>query len=426
MVLPVAALILINCVVVEVAVRAYFAWEIGPRVFFYGTPWHRQAVEVNRDEDRERPVTRSVQFHEQRVDVLEEGTLAMSSYTKYYPNEKKQTQSHDRTAMYDVQINEHGFRGDSFDIQKPAGTVRILTLGASSTFGYHNREDETYPFLLERALEAASGERGRFEVINFAIPHATTDQIIAMLWNEGFRLDPDVITFYEGANDAAVIEPRDGDSGWSFRQMIVDRSLFLALVDRFAPFSRETDLEWCWNDGLAAQRERVFLRNLDWIREECERRGIVFVVATQQFRSTLLASEGLEGVTYAQEVEFVRGKVRDGVLGPGSKQKEASDAAFGLRVNSDDPWAIAVLNGYDFPRAMLVHARLMEGLRAWATTYDVPLVDVVEKLDSQRHLLVNWVHLRPEANAVVARALAEEILEQLQSGDRSRDRLAGP
>lgn len=413
--LKVALLLLINFAAVEAAVRAYFAWQLGPRVLLYGTSWQRRAVEVS--EDRGASIPWSVQSHDKRVDLKGTGIPGKSSYTKYYPNEKKQTHSPDRSTTYDVGINEHGFRGESFEIAKPEGTLRVLTLGASSTFGYHSRDEETYPFQLERALEAASGEVGRFEVINFAIPHSTTDHVLAMLWNEGFRLDPDVITFYEGANDAAVIEAREDDLLQGVGQVAVDHSLALALLDRFVPFSRDVDLEWWWSDGLAARRERAFLGNLDRIREECERRGIVFIVATQQFRSTLVKSDELKNLTYEEEVQFVREKLRAGALGPAVKEKEKGffEAAFELRMEEGDAEALAFLNGYDFPRAMLVHARLMDGLRAWAKSHGVPLVDVIETLDFQRHLLVNWVHLQPEANAIIADVLADEILRQLKS-----------
>ena len=97
------------------------------------------------------------------------------------------------------------------------------------------------------------------------------------------------------------------------------------------------------------------------------------------------------------------------------KEKGFFEAAFELRMEEGDAEALAFLNGYDFPRAMLVHARLMDGLRAWAKSHGVPLVDVIETLDFQRHLLVNWVHLQPEANAIIADVLADEILRQLKS-----------
>jgi len=51
-----------------------------------------------------------------------------------------------------LSINSHGFRGKEFSIAKPDDVIRVLTLGASSTFGFFNKDDETYPYLLEQRL----------------------------------------------------------------------------------------------------------------------------------------------------------------------------------------------------------------------------------------------------------------------------------
>jgi hypothetical protein len=59
----------------------------------------------------------------------------------------------------------------------------------------------------------------------------------------------------------------------------------------------------------------------------------------------------------------------------------------------------------------------MDDLRAWASREQVPLVDVIRELDGNRDLMVNWVHLRGEANAIIARALAREIRTQLARVD---------
>ena len=54
--------------------------------------------------------------------------------------------------------------------------------------------------------------------------------------------------------------------------------------------------------------------------------------------------------------------------------------------------------------------RLMQDLETWAREHELPFVDFRKILDEQRHLMVSWVHLGPEANAMMAEALAAEIL----------------
>jgi len=55
--------------------------------------------------------------------------------------------------------------------------VRVVTLGASSTFGFHNRDDQTYPRQLENLLNQEARGSTRYEVINLGIPHLTSDEI---------------------------------------------------------------------------------------------------------------------------------------------------------------------------------------------------------------------------------------------------------
>jgi len=43
--IKILALVVLNLLVAEAAVRLYFATQVGPRVLLYGTPWHRNVVE---------------------------------------------------------------------------------------------------------------------------------------------------------------------------------------------------------------------------------------------------------------------------------------------------------------------------------------------------------------------------------------------
>ena len=99
----------------------------------------------------------------------------------------------------------HLFRGRDFQTQKAPGVIRVVTLGASSTFGYYDRDEETYPFLLETLLNAESPESLRFEVINLGIPHLKMASIYQLFMAEALPLQPDIVTFYEGNNDAGSI-----------------------------------------------------------------------------------------------------------------------------------------------------------------------------------------------------------------------------
>ncbi len=76
-----------------------------------------------------------------------------------------------------IRINSLGFRGKDFSPQKEEGTYRIVCLGWSSTFGFFNRDDYTYPAILERLFDESVKDR-KVEVINAGIPHFSTDALI--------------------------------------------------------------------------------------------------------------------------------------------------------------------------------------------------------------------------------------------------------
>jgi len=106
---------------------------------------------------------------------------------------------------------------------KPPGTIRIVCLGDSVTFGYRvpvvwpDRPTEydpdwlPYPMLLEKHLRAANPRRN-IEVITMAVPGYTSHQGLAWLRREIARLEPDLLTVSFGWNDASLSDVPDRDA----------------------------------------------------------------------------------------------------------------------------------------------------------------------------------------------------------------------
>jgi lysophospholipase L1-like esterase len=78
--------------------------------------------------------------------------------------------THDRP----VRINALGLRAPEMRPEPDAGTVRVLALGDSQTFGNGLALEETWPKQLERALTATGGLR--WEVVNAGVPGSDTWQ----------------------------------------------------------------------------------------------------------------------------------------------------------------------------------------------------------------------------------------------------------
>jgi len=368
---------LVTGLLTEVGARVIFAAQTGPRTLFYGTRFHRP-----------KPLPDTVMQHGNQV----------AGYTKYFPNEERLDYNPDTRKQFRVTINNHGFRGRDFQVEKATGTIRVVTLGASSTLGYHNRDDETYPHLLEEYLNrAAHGQR--FEVINLGVPHLRSWEILALFRTEGLPLRPDVVTFYEGINDAGQVDIETNLGKLSEHEAMLrgrativstlatvyralkQRSILFALVDSLL----EGKPGWTYSkkdyEKHVVGKKELFLRNVSAIHDLCKEKGIVFIVMTQQARSMLIRD--VKGLTYEAEAELVRNQLD----------------AKGVQIEAI---------------AFLTHKTLMEGLDEWARSNGVPTVDVISLLNEDRDVLWTWVHLRRRGNEMIARALSAEILRQLE------------
>jgi len=121
--------------------------------------------------------------------------------------------------------NAHGMRGPETTIKKEKGTWRIAALGDSTMFGWGVKQEQAYPAVLEKALNAA-GDSRRYEVLNFAVPGYNTAIEAEVYKQRAAAFDPDLILIQFDVNDLALpnflFEPPD--------MLTLKRSYLLALV----------------------------------------------------------------------------------------------------------------------------------------------------------------------------------------------------
>lgn len=314
-------------------------------------------------------------------------------YSRYAPGQRKRNRD-EYGHISEIRINNLGFRGGDVAIDKPDGTYRVIALGASSTFGYRNRDDETWPHDLEMALEARRTARGcadvaRFEVLNLGIPHLNAENLHALLLAEGLPLQPDLVAFYEGANETRLIDASLAQRAVSALgdRLLVARFVRTLLRERLASFDAAE---------LDAQLARIappWLARLDAIADACAAHGVPLLVASQQAKSFAVEPERMRGVPYAREVEIVSAKLAD-------------EGRVGLK-----------------ELVFLMQAALMRDLERWAAhrgAGEVIYVDGIGALDGDRDGLLSWVHLSAHANRVLAEALAEPIFERACAGASPR------
>ena len=92
-----------------------------------------------------------------------------------------------------VQVNSHGTRGREFSAAKPAGTLRIISLGDSRTFGWGLSEAETYSGLLEKQLQEQFGATKKIEVINCGVNAWSYPQMSVFCREFALKWQPDLV-----------------------------------------------------------------------------------------------------------------------------------------------------------------------------------------------------------------------------------------
>ncbi len=132
-----------------------------------------------------------------------------------------------------VTINHQGFRGPEIVVPKPADTIRVAFLGASTTYCAEVSSDErTWPHMVMQLLgESFPGVT--FDYINAGVPGYGLDSIQRNFERRVLPLQPDVVVIYEATNDLTsnsfklarsrglVVEHPEEHMGWLSRHSLL-------------------------------------------------------------------------------------------------------------------------------------------------------------------------------------------------------------
>ena len=100
---------------------------------------------------------------------------------------------------YQVTINALGTRGGAIEQPKRTGSIRVLCLGDSYTFGAQVDDDEAFPAVLDRLLQAVPAPGA--SAINAGASGFTITDELAYLQTKGLRFEPDVVVLVFTQND---------------------------------------------------------------------------------------------------------------------------------------------------------------------------------------------------------------------------------
>ena len=300
--------------------------------------------------------------------------------------------TYDRVVL--ATINRFGLRGTLPVMPKPAGRVRIVALGGSTTFGYAVADGEDWPSQLGRRL----GDR--YDVVNGGRPGATTFRDFAYLRDHLLKLEPDVVVLYEGFNDMwRAVRRHAGDQP---DYGIVDEGLPAS----DAPLDQGEPAQWPWRISFLAYRGARWLSaRLDvwkpsWPEPPVGGGPFVFNPAVVSiYERNLKAMVRLCRSRGVQPVLATFAACDDPSLPPAEQQRR-------LRYVTRE---IPQLDATTGQQAMELYRDVT---RRVAREEGAPLVDLARRMTKDLSAFTDTIHFTPAGERRLAELLAEDLLRE--------------
>lgn len=80
-----------------------------------------------------------------------------------------------------------------YPVEKEKGVVRIITLGASFTFGANVNTEDNYPMQLQKMLDAKCRDEKKYEVFNLGMGGYDLEYSVERLKVRGMKFEPDLV-----------------------------------------------------------------------------------------------------------------------------------------------------------------------------------------------------------------------------------------
>lgn len=162
-----------------------------------------------------------------------------------------------------IEINRLGYRTHEFTPEKPAGMLRVLCIGGSTTVAGRTN-DETYPALLEGKL------RRRWpglpiEVLNLGVSGVNSEDWLEWL-DKILSWEPDVVVQYEAVNDICWLHLPRYAARHPWRRRLHESVLMRRWLG-LDPGALEPDI-------------RGSLRRFEEMNARCRQRGVAYLTAT--------------------------------------------------------------------------------------------------------------------------------------------------
>jgi lysophospholipase L1-like esterase len=212
-----------------------------------------------------------------------------------------------------ISVNSLGFRGPEIAMPKPAGTLRVAFLGASTTWCAEvSGNDHVWAHLATSEL-SQTFPHVRVDYVNAGVPGYTMSSVLKSFEQRVAPLEPDVVVIYEAANNLSaelrqlaasqgiIPEPRMQELSWPSRYSVlwnlVEKNLKVLSAQRAA--SRNTKPLSLPVDGLGAEYRHL----LTQVVRAAQRRAKFVAIAT--FSIQPRAAQSLDAQMRASASAFV-------------------------------------------------------------------------------------------------------------------------
>ncbi len=103
-------------------------------------------------------------------------------------------------------------------VEKPKNTKRIITIGASFTFGGNVNTKDSYPSKLQEILEKSCKGKTNYEVINLGVFGYDIQYSVERYRKRGVKYDPDIVIWYLTADNFEKLQE------WKAERVVKDMS----------------------------------------------------------------------------------------------------------------------------------------------------------------------------------------------------------
>jgi len=286
--------------------------------------------------------------------------------------------------------NSLGFRSKEVKKNKRDNVIRIIALGASTTEGIKVSNNHTYPSILESIL---TGEGFDVEVINAGHSGYGIDDIIAFYNEKIIPLKPDIIIFYEVANN---LVPTDWMPGW----------------------------QW-WNSWDTAYPT--------WF-QFLHKHSAVIVTATKFFGiESKMPPTKKHAFSIDQpkpSVKYFHDKVKDLILSSKNNNikiilstfvtiaAENTQIKFG---DNKELWKDLHFKWYPFTpgEIALIYQAYNNSIKDLAISENVPIIDLAAIYPKDQKYFIDHIHFKPEGNQILASLIADFLEKEVLNENRA-------